>query len=301
LQPDGLYVAARQIATDELRDPFLQQTVERVAGAETVLQLPRTALGRTTAAAAPAGIVFHVGRCGSTLVSQMLRACPQVVVYSEPQVLNELLLPPHPWPRAEMVAALRSLAPVFAQHARQPYVFKLSSWNTLLADLLLEAFPSAPWVFCVRDPLEVAVSLLREAPGWLRVTDGPASRLAELVGCGSVAREEFLARFFAQSCAAIEKVASPRGALVPYDSLPDATSDTVAPHFGLSVDADTRTRMSQVATQQAKAPLNRPAPFVPDSAAKRDAASETLRDAVDRWARPALARLLASSLHPAGR
>jgi hypothetical protein len=54
--------------------------------------------------------------------------------------------------------------------------------------------------------------------------------------------------------------------------------------------------MQAASTLDAKAPVGRPAPFAEDPAARRAAASEALRTAVDRFARPALQRLQA--LHP---
>ena len=39
----------------------------------------------------PAGMIFHLSRCGSTLVSRLLGTLPGVVVVSEPAPLNALL------------------------------------------------------------------------------------------------------------------------------------------------------------------------------------------------------------------
>eukprot|EP00041_Stephanoeca_diplocostata_P023377 m.572991 g.572991 ORF g.572991 m.572991 type:complete len:725 (+) comp22276_c0_seq6:185-2359(+) len=49
-------------------------------------------------------------------------------------------------------------------------VFKLSSWNVLGIDIVLRAYQrNVPWLFLYRDPVEVAVSELRSAGGWLRM------------------------------------------------------------------------------------------------------------------------------------
>jgi hypothetical protein len=39
----------------------------------------------------PAGMIFHLSRCGSTLVSRLLGTLPGVVVVSEPAQLKALL------------------------------------------------------------------------------------------------------------------------------------------------------------------------------------------------------------------
>ena len=164
LHPTGLYFSLREIRPAELQDPFMQETIARLPARESVVQVAREDVGKGTAGTGPAGLVFHVARCGSTLVSQLLKQHVGVVVYAEPLPVNEILLPPHKWPRAEMVAALRSLGAAFSRHARKPYVLKLTSWNTLFCDVVAEAFPATPWILCLRDPAEVAVSLLGSRP-----------------------------------------------------------------------------------------------------------------------------------------
>ena len=181
LHPTGLYFALRDVRSAELQDPFMQETVARVAARESVVHIARGDLGKGTAGTSPAGIVFHVSRCGSTLVSQLLKQHVGLVVYAEPLPVNEILLPPHKWPRAEVVAALRSLGAAFARHARKPYVLKLTSWNTLFCDVVAEAFPDSPWVLCLRDPVEVGVSLLQQPAGWIWDGGEPAAPFRKLI------------------------------------------------------------------------------------------------------------------------
>lgn len=293
LHPTGLYFALRDIRAAELQDPFMQETIARVPARESVVQVARADVGKGATGTAPGGIVFHVSRCGSTLVSQLLKQQVGVVVYAEPLPVNEILVPPHKWPRAEVVAALRSLGAAFARHARKPYVLKLTSWNLLFCDLVAEAFPESPWVLCLRDPVEVGVSLLRQPPGWIWEGEGPAAAFARFVDPDGVAqsREAYVARLYAAFCDAASRLDPGRGRLVGYPSLPAATWETIAPHFGQPVDAALRVRMQSAAAMDAKAPIGRPAAFTGDAAAKQAAAGESLRREVDLHARPALARL----------
>ena len=119
----------------------MQETVARVPAQERIVHVARDGVGWAPRDTAPVGIIFHVARCGSTLISQSLKRLDDLVVYAEPQPVNEILAPPHKWPRADLVAALRTLGGAFARHARGPYVLKLSSWNTLYCDIVAEAFP----------------------------------------------------------------------------------------------------------------------------------------------------------------
>jgi len=293
MRPDGLYLALRDIPAAELRDAFMQETVARVAAAESFVHVARQDLGKVGSDSAPAGIVFHVARCGSTLISQLLKQHGDCVVYAEPLPLNELLLPPYTCPRHELVAALRSLGAAFAQHAGKPYVLKLSSWNTLFCDLVAEAFPHSPWILSLRDPVEVGVSLLAQPPGWMQGTTGAATVLRGQVDPADASRTpaEFVARLYGAFCAAANRLDAARGRLVPYELLPAAVWDTVAPHFALGVDDRQRGCMAQAARINAKSPVGQAAEFAGDAATKQAAASAELRDAVEQYARPALQRL----------
>ncbi|MCS6947450.1 MAG: hypothetical protein NZM12_07535 [Steroidobacteraceae bacterium] len=303
LRPDGLYVAARMVPPAELRDPFLQQTIARVAGADSIIHIPRERLHDIPAAPQLVGMIFHVARCGSTLVSQALRCWPNVTIYAEPQAFNELLLPPHPWSRAEMIGALRALSAAFAEHAQGPCIVKFTSWNTLFCQLLVDAFPSTPWVLCLRDPIEVSVSLLRQPPAWLRPEEEPARRIAPLFDPrpDASSAEERLARLYGAFCAAIAPLRADRGRLARYDAMPAAIETLVAPHFGLRTSNDAVRRcVAATANAYVKAPIGQPRPFAPDSAAKRAAASAALQQAVARYAQPALEHLLAVHGHLPG-
>jgi len=293
LHATGLYFSLREIRPSELQDPFMQETIARIPARESVVQVAREDLGKGSAGTSPAGIIFHVSRCGSTLVSQLLKEHVGVVVYAEPLPVNEILLPPHKWSRSDLVAALRSLGAAFAGHARKPYVLKLTSWNTLFADLVAEAFPTTPWVLCLRDPAEVGVSLLGQPAGWIWDAEGPSAPFQKYIDPEGAARsrEEFVARLFGAFCAAAGRLDPARGRVVDYGSLPAAVWEAVAPHFALPIDATLRARMQDTATMNSKAPVGRPAKFAGDAADKQAAASDELRRAIEAYARPALNRL----------
>jgi hypothetical protein len=294
LAPTGVYLALRQIGRDELRDAFMQETIARVPAQERIVHVARDSSGWAARDTAPVGIVFHVARCGSTLISQSLKRLDDLTVYAEPQPINEILAPPHKWPRADLVAALRTLSGAFARHALGPYVLKLSSWNTLYCEIVAEAFPETPWVLSLRDPVEVGVSLLASPPGWFQGTADAARGLAAQVDPEHAAksREEFVARVYGAFCAAAARLDAGRGRLVPYESLPAALWRIVAPHFLLPIDDAQRDRIAEAARRHAKAPVGAVAEFKPDVAAKQDAASPELRRAIDSLARPQLERLM---------
>ena len=272
----------------------MQETITRVSASETVVHIARDELGIAAPDIAPAGIIFHVARCGSTLISQSLKKLDNLVVYAEPQPVNEILAPPHRWPRADLVAALRTLGSAFARHAGGPYVLKLSSWNTLFCGVVTEAFPDTNWVLSLRDPIEVGVSLLRQPPGWLSGTTEASRGLIEIIAAEDrpASPEQRVARAFGAFCEAAVRLDPGRGRLVYYEALPAAVWETVAPHFSLPVDARQRAEIERSARMNVKAPLGSSREFAPDAATKQAVASLELRRAIDSFVRPRLERLV---------
>jgi hypothetical protein len=296
LGPTGLHLELRDVEPAQLHDPFLQQTVTRVPAQHVRIEVPKDDLKKTSSTAAPAGLIFHVARCGSTLASQLLKHHEQVVVYSEPLTFNEILVPPHKWNRAELVEALRALGAFFARHACKPYVLKLSSWNTLYCDLVAEAFPATPWALCIRDPLEVCVSLLDRPPGWMRDSASAPHLFSRIVDPTQTCRtrEDYCARVYAAFCEAVGLLDVKHGKLIHYEALPDAVWGDLGPHFGLSFDERLRQSMSEASRTYSKSRAGQTTEFVPDDAKKRAAASSELRRSVEAVARPALERLLST-------
>jgi len=82
LHATGLYFSLREIRPSELQDPFMQETIARIPARESVVHVAREDLGKGSAGTSPAGIIFHVSRCGSTLVSQLLKQHVGAVVYA---------------------------------------------------------------------------------------------------------------------------------------------------------------------------------------------------------------------------
>src|SRR4051812_22673696 len=79
-------------------DPFFSQTVERCLRSPFNLlfrhQTSIEVLEEVTAAypgVPPTGFIFHVSRCGSTLVSQMLASLPRNIVISEASIIDSAI------------------------------------------------------------------------------------------------------------------------------------------------------------------------------------------------------------------
>ena len=147
-------------------------------------------------------MIFHLSRCGSTLVSRLLGTLPGVVVVAEPSPLNALLgLDPDRVDAAALVQIVRLLVRALGRRRHgdeQHLVLKCTSWNIRRQEILAAAFPETPWVWVQRDPAHVVASLLAKPPGWLGLQGGPqqAARRFGLdpAAVPAMTRAEFAAR-----------------------------------------------------------------------------------------------------------
>lgn len=235
----------------------------------------------------PSGFIFHMSRCGSTLVSQMLAAVESNIVVSEASPI-EGVMQAHVWtpdPGDErQLRWLRSIVGALGQKRggdERRYFVKLDCWHSVALPLFRRAFPDVPWIFLYRDPVEVVVSQLR-MPGSQMLPQGVGPsfhRIARAYGPG--AAEDYYAQVLTKICEPIvQHFGQGGGLLVNYGELPEAVFSKILPHFGVQPSAAERAAMTAAARFDAKTPGFA---FAPDSAAKQQAASPAARAAAERW------------------
>jgi hypothetical protein len=236
--------------------------------------------GAMTADTVPlSGFVFHMSRCGSTLLARVLGAPPANLVASEPEPLDAVIL----WaeqssaPYPLKLAALRAVVAGLGRRrdaAWQRFFIKLDGWHILSHRLLRDAFPDVPWVFLHRDPVEVMASL-EAMPGLQSVPGLLPESLIGIENAHSIAQDEYGARVLAQFCrAALSHAEQGGGLIVDYDHLLGAALDAIPRHFGFAPDGAERAAMEAATGVYSKNPA---ATFAPDSQRKRAAASERTR------------------------
>lgn len=288
----GLTLKLAAIDGTQFVDPFFVDTMTRVVGvAVSEVHFVRPALLATVPPEfrPPAGIILQVSRCGSTLLSNVLRATTDSVVYSEPVAINDVLMPPHTgWDQEALKDALRCVACHLAAAAgNRPYVIKVRSWNTLFAGIIHQAFPDTPWIFLTRDPLEVAVSVLRKPPTWMRAYGTRANPfLAFLPGSAAQSnREAYLAHVLSAFAASVAPLDRRLARLVTYDEIGIETCRDIAGYFGLTLRRDARFAAEAQLRLYSKDP-SRSVGFENDCAAKEAEATPALRAAIADIARP---------------
>jgi hypothetical protein len=290
------------LSAERFVEPFFDQTVARWASGPRAKPLFRTGLDAllaldTEPSLDPAGMIFHLSRCGSTLVSRLLGTLPGVVVIAEPSPLNALLgLDPDRVDGAGLVRLVRHLVRALGRRRHgdeRQLVLKCSSWNIRRREILAAAFPETPWVWVQRDPAHVMASLMASPPGWLGLGE-VHPQTARRFGLDPVAvpargRVEFTAR--ALSAMLWSAATDPGGRLcIDYDELPAAVWQRVAPHFAIETDAAAIERMTDQSRFYSKDAESR---FFSGDALGSRPMTNAIREAAQRFAEPGY-RALAS-------
>lgn len=118
----------------------------------------------------PAAFVFHMSKCGSTLMAKILDQSPHHVTLKEPTPLHERLWQnlTRDWqapiePTKANLQIIRNLIQAMGRHRlpqQQSYFVRFRSWMIAFVDIIQRAFPDTPCLFMYRDPVEVMASIL---------------------------------------------------------------------------------------------------------------------------------------------
>jgi hypothetical protein len=112
----------------------------------------------------PAGFIFHLSRCGSTLISGCLSELDTTSVFSESPVLTEILLDQtlgEVTQQQHLQQLIDLQASVFP--TRPDVVIKWNAWDIFRWDLIHKLYPQVPVIFLVRNPVEILASHHRSA------------------------------------------------------------------------------------------------------------------------------------------
>lgn len=287
---DWGYLGARRFT-----DPFFGETISRcLEHPADLLFRPETPLEElgdlvgTQPSLRPTGFIFHLSRCGSTLIAQMLAATPENRVLSEPDPVDTVLrahFRQADLTETQQVQWLQWLVGALAwrrEPAEKNLFIKFDCWHALFLPLIQRAFPEVPWVFVYREPLEVMAShrgrrgaqmvpgvLEPDLFGWDRET------------VGRMTLDEYGARVLAKiGAAALVQAQRGNGKLVNYQQLPGILWPGLLEHWKVNFSPEELTRMLAAAPLNAKNPAM---PFEADSEAKRSAATAELRILTQHW------------------
>lgn len=294
------------VGTRRFTEPFFDHTID------SCLRLPFTSLFRPQTpmnmlrqrfevepGLQPQGLIFHMSRCGSTLVSQMLAAQPKNVVISEAGSIDAVLrarFKDRELTDERRADWLRWIVSALGQPRNgdeKSLFLKLDSWSVLDLPLIHRAFPGVPWIFLYRNPVEVLVSQLARRGAHMV----PGAIEPELFGMNNIEvfqmrPEEYCARVLARICeAAIDYHRNCEGMMINYEQLPEIVWGRVLHFFGVERSDAHIITFERVAKDDAKNPGLR---FAADSETKRASSSEAVRQAAAQWLDPLYEQLEAA-------
>lgn len=275
----------------------------------------------------PTGFVFHMSRCGSTLVSRSLAQSPRHLVRSQPGPLRDGI-----WTAltanwttmpttvdgsestTDTLRPLRNLIGYLLRTDRGPVdgsFLKFYSENVLFLPAVRAAFPDVPCLFLFRDPAQVLASVNRNGTGMLAARGTQRACLTSgLTASAEAAADDldYLASCFSRYLQTVldvmEKAGGRSDSPAPVTALEHRhlTAEhfpaIVADAFGHDLPSGDVDAILGQFNWHAKSPSGSPAPYRDDSEAKRAALSATDRRRVDERLGPLLARLRAVAWCP---
>ena len=243
-------------------DPFLQDFIDRCRhNVFNQLLRPRTALAPlledTRVTPAPAGFIFHLSRCGSTLVSGALAELDDTCVLSESPLLTAVLLDASLDDRQKQALLPRLVALQAAPFpGRGRIVVKWNAWDLCAWPLIRNAFPGVPRLLLFRDPVQILASQMqlvgRHMSGdpslaGLDPAFDPVNAQGDLL--------DWQIRILGALMAKLPALADEPGAMpLDYAGLDLAAVQAVCRHFGLSPTADAGARLAQRLAFHSKSP-----------------------------------------------
>lgn len=244
--------------------------------------------------------VFHMSRCGSTLLTQMLSSSDRFFVVSQPIIVNSVLERNYKGSLGVRSALTRAVLRCLVACAPRPSryaVIKFESWNALYVGEILRTGVAQKWAFLHRDGVEVMVSIAAMSPLWLRNRDRIEPAISqhirfdgdeEAVRLGS--DKEYCARMLGAFCLAAAQKRSSHATYIDYRSLPGAIFPLLSERWGVLLSSTEIDTMVRRAERHSKDPAQ-VSPFVPDSHSKRQKADAEQISLAGKFIEPFRARL----------
>ena len=294
-----------EFGSAKLAEPFFDQTIAKLRRANPPANETQTGLdvlleiGDGLAPVTPAGFIFHVSACGSTLIANALKSGNAAVV-SEAPAFSILLHPDAErfvsgsgasWAEIRP-ALLHSVVRLFANYRTgepEPLVIKVPSWNILFWSVVRSCWPDVPCVVVIREPVEVMIANL-SGGGWMEFKKSP-ELACRMFGWKNLPRSveqmsdaEYAARVLRSFYTCAMEMAGERTRILDYRDIDAEEIRSIAAFFGLELPAPDD-EIEQILGTYSKNPVARP--FQADSQRKQALATGLVRSAAHQWATPA--------------
>lgn len=259
----------------------------------------------------PTGLIFHVSRCGSTLLSNTLRTDANLVVMSEPSIVNMLLtkVPGNAFwelftrtgtrdaERRQLVESVTTLYGhrMLLRPARG-LVIKFNDVGIVHLPEIMEWWPNMRAVVLVRNPVEVIASNMLHPTGFLKGTEKSPATTGPVFGWTEerlrrMPKEEKCARIIGRIQEIALAYTNSRCRIVDYADLSVGRIREISQFLGANLPSEESGVVDQAMAVYSKDSSQSTA-FDSDSADKQRNASDSVKRAAERWAQSGYRALL---------
>lgn len=236
------------------------------------------------------GFIFHMSRCGSTLMTQMLATNNRFFVLSEPPIINAVLDPAliiSAKEREDLVKSAINALVNCSPHVCEWTFIKFRSWNTFFIDPILKKFPNTHWMFIHRNGLEVLPSVTEKPPGWLRSRKLYSEHFSKVLGVDQplihkMSQDEYVARILGKFCYIANYLRTEKSLSVDYKNLTKDFFSNIKELWGIDLTEKEKSDTSTTARLYSK-DVSKQIIFKSDSEEKRTRASEYQIELVKRF------------------
>ncbi|HET6991907.1 MAG TPA: sulfotransferase family protein, partial [Bacteroidia bacterium] len=266
------------IGNKKFSEPFFDETISSCLSFQENSSMPFTTAGTLLQMAEsvepvkPSAFIFHISRCGSTLLSQMLCIDESIVVLSEVPLLDDLLRISFSdknknIPDAEKLfcAVLTILAQ--KRNGKEKHLFiKTDSWHLMFFERIRKLFPSIPALILYRAPAEVIRSQQKRTG--MHAVQGPI--LPEIFGFSNEQIKELLPdnyfelvlEAYFRKCLSILKTDYHTKAISYHDGPMKIFQDTIR-FCNLTINPEMIAEMEKRTTHHSKYPGEKFSPEIP--------------------------------------
>ena len=299
LLPLELHCDAREITWLDFGDMHLRETFLEISAEELlsrnadalsvvtdldVLEVPEL----YTDALSPAGFIFHVGRCGSTLLAKVLSSLDRNIVIKEAEPVQQLL-------GVEFEEAFKNKRARYFQsllniygHRRLPeherFFAKFSSNHVKRLEMIRGLYPGVPWLFLYRNPYETIPTFL-DGPAWFVRNKNSAEGAFEtglpIEAIEMMSDLEFCVQVELSTLRIAIENTCDHCLFVDNTQLKPENLPGILDFFGLEVTREEYDGMVEQFGNYSKSD-GESVPFVPDSATKRDKVTVEIREAIEK-------------------
>lgn len=298
LLPLELHCDVREISWFDFGDMHLRETFLEISAEE---RLSRHADALTVVtdlevletmklyddAFSPSGFIFHVGRCGSTLLAKVLSSLDRLIVIKEAEPVQQLL-------GVEYEEVFRDKRPLYFQslismygHRRLPvherFFVKFSSNHIKRLDMIRRLYPGVPWLFLYRNPYEIIPTFL-EGPAWFirnkNSAEGAFDAALPIESVEQMSDLAFSVRVELSTLQIALENTCDHCLFVDYTQLRPENLPGILRFFGLDVAGEEYDGMVEQFGFYSKSD-GESVPFAPDSAEKQAKVTDEIREAIE--------------------